>query len=151
MEVILKVISSHTNKESNKGIKNLTQSEKEYMEKLLDDSCVDLYYDGKEITPDGDLEYCLIRCFDTDLQQIKDIDKKIHVNSPGFTEIEDITRDVLYSLIDTSFYGYKEEEVIQFFNSFRDACLTKDCILDKILELGINSLTEEDKKILEEI
>ena len=56
----------------------------------------------------------------------------------------------VYSLVDTSFYGYKEAEVIKFFNRFRNACLTKDCILDKILELGINSLTEEDKKILED-
>ena len=151
MEIILKLISSHTKRESDRGIKNLTKAEKEYMEKLLDgDSCVDLYYDGENITPDGDLEFCLIRCFDGDLEFIKDIDKKVHIHSSGFTEIEDITRDVLYSLVDTSFYGYKEGEVIKFFNRFRNACLTKDCILDKILELGINSLTEEDKKILED-
>lgn len=152
MEIILKLISSHTEKETSKGFENLTLSEKKFMEDIVsNENSINFYYDGEKINDLGDMEYWLIRCFESDLPKILDIDKRVHINSKGFTKVEDITKDVLYSLHDTSFYGDKEPNVVKFLNRFKNACLTKDDILEKILELGIESINEDDKKILQDL
>ena len=60
----------------------------------------------------------------------------------------DITKEVLYDIYDTKIFGFAEEKMIIEFQKYRNIYLDKDIVLDKINELGIESLTENDKLLL---
>lgn len=62
----------------------------------------------------------------------------------------DITKDVLNDVYDTKIFGFAEEKMIIEFHSYKTIYLDKDLILDKINELGIDSLTINNKLILQD-
>jgi hypothetical protein len=152
MERIFRLISTHSNEESKSGLTNITESEFDFMQNLLDnDDCVDLKYDGYKYNPEGNIEMLIIR-FDNDaLERLLDIDKKLHVNSLGYTKVEDITKDVLYTMHDTSIYGIYEQDVLKMFYNYKLDYITKDDILDKICEYGISSITENERNVLQDL
>ena len=68
----------------------------------------------------------------------------------GYTLIDEITEDVLYEKFDTSVFGFFEFEMKYDFFRYRERNLTKDDVLDKLLKYGKESLTENDKLLLED-
>jgi hypothetical protein len=80
-----------------------------------------------------------------------ELDNKMHKDfTNGWTKCEDITESVLYDVFDTSVFGFFENEMIYDFFIWRSQNLTKDDVLDKILKFGIDSLTKNDKLVLED-
>jgi hypothetical protein len=74
-------------------------------------------------------------------------------NSIGFNTT-DISKDIFFdNLVDSNFTNETgcdiTHDVEKFFKYFKENYTTKDDILDKIIEKGVNSLTEFDKSILE--
>ena len=78
------------------------------------------------------------------------MDDKLHKDIEGYTTIDDITEDVIYDRFDTSVFGFLQLEMSFDFFKYREENLTKDDILDKILKYGKESLTENDKLLLED-
>jgi hypothetical protein len=81
----------------------------------------------------------------------EDIDKIIGLEiKTGSTPdvFTDITNDVINGKYDTSILGYVEEKMIIEFHQYKLDFIGSDEILDKINEVGIESLTENDKRIL---
>lgn len=145
-------MSTHTNEESERGLKNITNSEYDFMQDLLcGDECVDFKFDGFRYNPEGHIEVLLIRFDDELLGKFLDIDKKLHQKSFGYTTVEDITKDVLYTMHDTGIYGIFEKDVLEMFHNYKSDYITKDDILEKIFEYGISSITENDKNILHDL
>lgn len=145
-------MSTHTNEETKIGINNITKSEFDFMQDLLtNDYCIDLKYDGVNYNYEGHIEVLLTRFDEDELEKFLDIDKKLHVNSLGYTKVEDITKEVLYTIHDTSVYGIFEQDVLEMFHNYKLDYVTKDDILEKILEYGISSITENDKNILHDL
>jgi len=63
-------------------------------------------------------------------------------------EIKDATLDVLHNRIDLTKYGVLEMNCGQMYEIFRIENLDKDIVLDKINLYGVESLTKQDIKIL---
>lgn len=62
---------------------------------------------------------------------------------------EDVTKDVLYGSINTS--EYVSEALDPLIREFIESNLDMNTVLDKIGEMGIGSLTDVDKLILEKV
>ena len=62
----------------------------------------------------------------------------------------DITKDVLYDNFDMNIFGFAKEKMMIEFHKYKNIYLDKDLILDKINELGIESLNINDKLILQD-
>ena len=149
---IYRMISSFNDEESDSGIKNLTDVELEKIHQLVDNEIIiDLKYNGKVCHwREGDLNYNILYLTESQIEFIKLIDKKLHEGLSGYTLIDEITEDVLYEKFDTSVFGFFEFEMTYDFFRYRERNLTKDDVLDKLLKYGKESLTENDKLLLED-
>jgi hypothetical protein len=90
-------------------------------------------------------------CTEEYANEVKKWDDIIHEGMEGFTTVEDITDEVLYGQHDMEIYGFLKENVIITFDDYIDNYITKDIILDKINLYGVESLTENDKRILSDL
>ena|ERR1035437_3499760 len=79
--------------------------------------------------------------------------------SVSFT-YEDMTKEALYGMFDITKVGISDGSVSihdticslkDLLENFIESNLEPDMVLDKITELGINSLSEKDKRVLESI
>ena len=149
---IYRMISSFNDEESDSGIKNLTDVELEKIHQLVDNEIIiDLKYNGKVCHwREGYLNYNILFLTESQIEFIKLIDKKLHEGLSGYTLIDEITEDVLYEKFDTSVFGFFEFEMKYDFFRYRERNLTKDDVLDKLLKYGKESLTENDKLLLED-
>lgn len=149
---IYRLITSFTDEESTEGVKYLTDSELEKVHDLIDNEIIiDLKYDGKVCHwREGDLNYNILYLTESQIEFIKLIDKKLHEGLEGYTRIDDITEDVLFEKFDTSVFGFLEFEMKCDFFRYREKNLTKDDVLDKMLAYGKESLTENDKLLLDD-
>ena len=149
---IYRMISSFNDEESDSGIKNLTDVELEKIHQLVDNEIIiDLKYNGKVCHwREGELNYNILYLTESQIEFIKLIDKKLHEGLSGYTLIDEITEDVLYEKFDTSVFGFFEFEMTYDFFRYRERNLTKDDVLDKLLKYGKESLTENDKLLLED-
>jgi hypothetical protein len=150
---IYRIISSFTEEESTNGLSKLP---KETYDMLID--FVDKYYfyelryDGKICHwREGDLSLSVGICPEEHVKDIKMWDTIIHEGLEGFTKIEDITDEVLYGKHDMDVYGFIKENILITFEDYIVNNITKDIILDKINLYGIDSLTENDKRILSDL
>ena len=123
----------------------------EFDEKFIDDIFTNdltfLYkYDGEVCHwKNGDDMLVIIITDSENISKIESIDFKYNGVVDKFV---DITKDILYDTYDTKIFGFAEEKMIIEFQKYRNIYLDKDIILDKINELGIESLTENDKLLL---
>ena len=149
---IYRMISSFKDEESEEGMKNLTDAELEKIHELIDNEIIiDLKYNGKVCHwREGDLNYNVLFLTEKQIEFLKLMDKKLHEGLSGYTLIDDITEDVLYERFDTSVFGFFEFEMKFDFFRYREKYLTKDDVLDKLLKYGKESLTENDKLVLED-
>lgn len=149
---IYRMISSFKDVESEGGMKNLTDVELEKIHQLIDSEVIiDLKYNGKVCHwREGDLNYNILYLTESQIEFIKLIDKKLHEGLSGYTLVDEITEDVLYDRFDTSVFGFFEFEMKFDFFKYRQENLTKDDVLDKILKYGKETLSENDKLLLED-
>lgn len=152
MKRIFKIVTSFTDEQSFDRLCNLDDSE---LVKMLDleynPNFKSFYFDGDVCHwKNGHLQMYIFIADRDELDEILIIDSKLHIGLDGFTKYEDITEDILYDVHDLSVYGYAMENMEALFHFYRRDHLTKDVILDKILKYGIDSLTENDRKILED-
>ena len=149
---IYRMISSFNDEESDSGIKNLTDVELDKIHQLVDNEIIiDLKYNGKVCHwREGDLNYNILYLTESQIEFIKLIDKKLHEGLSGYTLIDEITEDVLYEKFDTSVFRFFEFQMKYDFFRYRERNLTKDDVLDKLLKYGKESLTENDKLLLED-
>jgi hypothetical protein len=107
---------------------SMSDSDLDFVENLgADEFCFDFIENGFNGT--------YIICDEDILKSIKDIFGKYG----GIVKETDITKEFFYGII-------KIDDLA--FNQYLYENITKDMILDKILELGKDSLTEMDKEIL---
>lgn len=137
-----KVTTKHTQFEINEIILNMTTAEVEYIKELYDSLSIVEYTDS-----DGfECMYAILN--DVYLSRILDTYESYSLKY----KISDITKDVINDDIEIN---YKNEfgksvrvEIVNLIKKFKKKYVSKDDILDKILEKGMNSLSKEDLKIL---
>ena len=149
---IYRMISSFTSEQSEQRMNKLTDGELSKIHQIIDEEViVDLQYNGKVCHwREGDLNFSILYLTEKQVEFIKEIDKKLHEGLSGYTLIDDITEDVLYEKFDTSVFGFLEFEMKFDFFKYRQENLTKDDVLDKMLKYGKESLTENDKLLLDD-
>ena len=146
------MISSFTEEQSQNSVSQLTDFELAEVYKLIDnENIIDFKYDGKVCHwREGDLNYSILYVTEKQINFVKEMDDKLHKDIEGYTTIDDITEDVIYDRFDTSVFGFLQLEMGFDFFKYREENLTKDDILDKILKYGKESLSENDKLLLED-
>jgi hypothetical protein len=146
------MISSFTEEQSQNSVSQLTDFELSEVYKLIDnENIIDFKYDGKVCHwREGDLNYSILYVTEKQINFVKEMDNKLHEGIEGYTTIDDITEDVLYDRFDTSVFGFYQFEMRFDFFKYREGNLIKDDILDKILKHGKESLSENDKLLLED-
>ena len=149
---IFKIISSYSTEATLEGLKRLTAEETEVFYSFENDpNMTFLAFDGEVCHwENGHLMLGIVFCDDERIAELVYLDKKIHEGAEGYTEVTEITEEVLYSVHETSVYGFAESNLQHDFHVYREQNLVKDDVLDKINKLGIESLTENDKLLLQD-
>jgi len=149
---IYRMISSFTDEQSQNSVSQLTDFELAEVYKLIEnENIIDFKYDGKVCHwREGDLNYSILYVTEKQINFVKEMDAKLHEDIEGYTTIDDITEDVLYDRFDTSVFGFYQFEMRFDFFKYREGNLIKDDILDKILKHGKESLSKNDKLLLED-
>ena len=152
MERVFRVISSYTTEDTLIGLKRLTESESERFYSFESDPSANFFaFDGKVCHwENGDLMLAVLICDEERISELISLDLKIHEGFEGYTKVDEITEEVLYSTHDTSVYGFAEGNLVHDFHVYRETYLTKDDVLDKINKIGIQFLTENDKLLLQD-
>jgi hypothetical protein len=147
---IYKIISSFKEEDTAKGLNKLPKVTQDMLIELVRKyEFYDFKYDGKVCHwSKGDMELSIGFCPVEYVREIKKWDDIIHEGVEGYTHIYDITDEVLYSRHDMEVYGFFKEELMISFDDYIVEYITKDIILDKINLYGVESLTENDKRIL---
>jgi len=150
MKKVFRIISSYSNEATVEGLKRLDDEEAEFFYSLESDPDVTfLAFDGKICHwENGELMLGIAFFDDEKIEKLAYVDRKIHYGFEGYTEISEITEEVLYTMHDTSIYGFAESNLIHDFYVYREANLSKDDVLDKIGKHGVDFLTENDKLLL---
>lgn len=152
MSRVYRIITSFTTEQSEIGVKQFSTTEIEEIMDIVDSTHNYTFkYDGKVCHwREGHLEYNIFFCDEKTIQKLNEIDEKAHNGMEGYTIIDDISEDVLYDRFDMSVFGFFEFEMGFDFFKYREKYLTKDDILDKILKYGKESLSDNDKLVLED-
>lgn len=138
-----KVITQHTQYELDRLLKKMRSAEVEYIENLYSKISI------VEYTDENNFE-CMFAILDEYY-----FDKlKILYNSYNLKfELIDLTKQVVNDdFIKTKYYNnYQrnvEEEILDLIKKYKKDWISKDDILDKILDKGIDSLTDFDLEVL---
>jgi hypothetical protein len=152
MEKVFKLISSYSTEDTLDGLKRLTSEESDTFYSFESDPNANFFaFDGNVCHwESGDLMLAVLFCDEERIADLIRIDSKIHEGAKGYTKVEDITEDVLYSVHETSIYGFAESNLVHDFHVYREKYLTKDDVLDKINKHGIEKLNENDKLLLQD-
>ncbi len=149
---IYRIITSFTTEQSEIALKKISGFEIKEIQEIVD-NCVNytFKYDGKVCHwREGELEYNIFFCNEKTMEKLKKFDEVVHEGLEGYTQIDDITDEVLLDMFDTSVFGFFEFEMKHDFFNYRKDHLTKDHILDKILNYGKESLSNNDKLFLDD-
>ena len=147
---IFRIITSYTEDQTNKGLEKLSKETIKMLEDYVDRyEYYDLRYNDEVCHwSKGDLGLTIEICPVEHIEFIKKWDDIIHEGIDGYTTIEDITDEVLYGQHNMEIYGFFKNEMIMIFDEYIIDNITKDIVLDKINLYGVESLTENDKRIL---
>ena len=152
MTKIYRIITNFTSEQSEVGLQKCSDFEVNEIIELVDQTHNYTFkYDGNVCHwREGDLEYNIFFCDEKTIEKLRKLDEKVHEGFEGYTEIDDITNEVILDMIDTSVFGFFEFEMNYDFFKYREEHLTKDRILDKILMYGTDSLSENEKLFLDD-
>lgn len=138
-----KITTNYNQDKINEVIMNMTSSEVDYVIKIYGQLSM------VEYTDENGFE-CMFAILDNYLiEKLNDIYKKYSLNF----NVIDITKDIIFDEpIRTKYKTYSgksaNKAIQELIKEFKNNWVSKDDILDKILEKGINSLTKLDLKIL---
>lgn len=142
----IKIVTKHTQREVDEILFNMTADDALYVENVYSN------FDFVEFTNDDGKEcmFCIMN--DYQLSLLSKCYRQFNVKFEHF----DISKDVFFdNKFKTTFknqYGFSAKANIEkLIRKFKKENTTSDIILDKILEKGINSLTDFDKSILEKV
>jgi len=152
MKRVFSVISNYTTEDTLIGLKRLTESESERFYSFESDPDANFFaFDGNVCHwKNGDFMLGIIFGDEERIQELINLDNKIHEGAEGYTKVVEITEEILYSTHKTSVYGFVESSMLHDFHVYREIYLTKDDVLDKINKHGIESLNENDKLLLQD-
>jgi hypothetical protein len=104
-------------------------------------------FDGIKCTWKEEADSVMVIAFvDQDtIDKLTEIDLRTGGSPDTYT---DITKDVINGTYDTKIFGFAEESMIVEFHRYKEDFIEIDDILDKINEVGIESLTDNDKRLL---
>lgn len=133
----------HTQLEIDKIIFKLTLSESEEIDKIFKNLNV------VEFTDERRKESLFAVLTETDLEKIKNIYIKYHINY----SVTDLTKEVLFDIpfnvrYKDSYMRNVSLKIRKMIKDYKKNWTTPDVVLDKILELGIESLTDFDYSVL---
>jgi hypothetical protein len=108
--------------------------------------------DYVEYTDNDDFECMFCSIDDYNLSKILDIYNKFEINY----EVIDLTKEVFFDISFPIIYEnqYKRDvtrDIINLISDFKFNYTDVDVVLDKINEMGIKSLTDFDKNVLEKV
>ncbi len=138
-----KVTSTHNQNEINKIIMSMTSAEVDYI--------ISLY--GKismvEYTDDNGLECMFAILDDTLIEKISNLYDKYSIKF----EVINLTNDIILdNPFKTKYKNEKgrlvEKDILKLIKEYKHNWITKDDILDKIIDKGIESLTKFDLSVL---
>jgi hypothetical protein len=138
-----KITTNYNQDKINEVIMSMTSSEVDYVIKIYGQLSM------VEYTDENGFE-CMFAILDNYLiEKLNDIYKKYSLNF----NVIDITKDIIFDEpIRTKYKTYSgksaNKAIQELIKEFKNNWVSKDDILDKILEKGINSLTKLDLKIL---
>ena len=138
-----KITTNYNQDKINEVIMSMTSSEVDYVIKIYGQLSM------VEYTDENGFE-CMFAILDNYLiEKLNDIYKKYSLNF----NVIDITKDIIFDApIRTKYKTYSgksaNKAIQELIKEFKNNWVSKDDILDKILEKGINSLTKLDLKIL---
>ena len=150
MKRIYEYISTYTEEETEAIMYDrATPEDLEFLETI---EYLEMYVDGdkfswKVLSPATKTFY-LIVCTEEELLKIKDFDHRLHFDINGYSEINDVTEEVLYGTYDCDRFGFAREAVIAMTYDWRKDHLEEDDLLDKITKYGKESLTEQETDFL---
>jgi hypothetical protein len=152
MDRVYRIITSFTSEQSEKGLQKFSDFELKQIIELVDQTHNYTFkYDGNVCHwREGDLEYNIFFCDEKTIEKLRKFDEIAHEEFEGYTQIDDITDDVLLDRFDTSIFGFFKFEMEFDFFKYRKDHITKDHILDKILTYGTDSLSENEKLFLDD-
>lgn len=129
----IKITSKHTKEQLNALMSNMSNTELDVIESLYSKFQYVEFTDevGNECMYAVIQEKYIVELFD------------VYVNFSVNFVYEDMTKEALYSSIITN-----DADVISMLESYIDANLDVDVVLDKILDLGRESLTDKDILVL---
>lgn len=153
MDKIYRIITSYTNEQTNEALSRFSDEFVEevirFAESLIWNEFYDLKYDGKVCHwSKGEMQLHVGVASDDVIEQFRIYDDIIHEGIEGFTSVEDLTTEVLYSMHDYQIYGFIKDEVQMTFEEFIRENLTVDIVLDKVSQYGGDSLTDNEKRFL---
>jgi hypothetical protein len=123
--------------------------QKKWMDFLDEVEWVDVDYFGELFFREkGDLEASICACSDRYYRMLFELRDIANEGLDAYFRIDDITEEVIYSKHNMDDYGEYKERVHKYFDEYMINYVRKDHILDKINLYGIDSLTENDKRIL---
>lgn len=151
MRKIYRLDSSYTNREIDEIVESLPKEVRTIMEEsiesidieefyLQEDGCFSRFGDGQATV------VCILS--DSEKERLLDMTNRIYEKS-RYT-IEDISEKVLFGRHSEKDYRGVEEHVKVLFDRYIDDYLDHDAVLDKINMYGMASLSERDKRVLEE-
>jgi hypothetical protein len=151
MKKVFKIISSYSDKDTLNGLKRLNEEEtNDFYSFENEPDATFLKFDGTVCHWEKGHLMLAIIIGQEKVELFKYLDDKIHEGCEGYTTIEDITEEILYTIHDTSIYGFIEGNMQHDFHTYRQSFLSKDDVLDKICKHGIESLNENDKLFLQD-
>jgi len=150
MRRIYRLDSDYENDEINKIIEKIPDSTKEILVDFADslDFLVEvcLKKDGTYSRTEGK-EVTIVILDDWEKKRMLELTDLVY-DKKRYT-IKDISEDVLFGNHSEKNYPDVEEKMKEIFDSYITMYLDTDTVLDKINIYGIDSLTERDKKVLE--
>jgi|Laugresu1bdmlbsd_1035121.scaffolds.fasta_scaffold121040_1 hypothetical protein len=151
MERVYRITSCYHPFDLEIAVRRLTKKQIKLLEdKFLNhEGLTHFFFDGKKCTQIyNDAKLALGILTVEDFEMLKELDEKTSYDLDGWTKYEDITKEVLWGIHDLKIYDYAKDIVIYKFEDYVRKYQTKDNILDKIIELGPDSLSENDKLFL---
>jgi hypothetical protein len=138
-----RIETDHTQLEIDKIIFKFTLSESEEIDKIFKNLNV------VEFTDERRKESLFAVLNETDLEKIKNIYIKYHINY----SVTDLTKEVLFDIpfnvrYKDSYMRNVSLKIRKMIKDYKKNWTTTDVVLDKILELGIESLTDFDYSVL---
>lgn len=137
------VVTPHKQSYIDNIIKNMSSSETDYIMKLYSEISMVEYTNEKG-------HECMYALLDNYLmKKLDELYKKYSINFEFF----DITIDIIFdNFVKIKYKDYTNREVhqqiVKLIKEFKTNWVTKDDILDKILEKGIDSLSDFDLEVL---